>query len=66
MPQLNNFDSWLQSIKGSSHAPIGLVDAAVFVNDTLNLAKRIYDDLGLTDESLLLEIYDRLVEKLEQ
>lgn len=66
MQELSNFDSWLQLMQGNSHTPSGLVDTAVFVNDTLSLAKRIYDDLELTDESLLLEIYDRLVERLEQ
>ncbi|BFM38923.1 hypothetical protein OLK001_08490 [Synechocystis sp. LKSZ1] len=50
MQELSNFDSWFQLMKENSHTPSGLVDTAVFVNDTLSLAKRIYDDLELTIE----------------
>lgn len=39
-------------------------ETAVFINETLTVCKAIFDDLGLKDESLLLEIYDRFLARL--
>jgi hypothetical protein len=36
---------------------------AIFINETLAVCQAIYKDLGLRDESLLLAIYDRFIDR---
>ncbi len=51
----------------NSRAPEYMVDAVVYVNDTLDTAFRIASEtLGSTDPTVALSIYDRLNERLRQ
>jgi hypothetical protein len=59
---LDSFDNWL-SFNGHL-APPGVTDGAIFVHDTLVLAKRIAESLELDSEMAIFEIYDRLIQRI--
>jgi len=68
MSSSDPFDQQLELIeKHIFRVPEGVVNAAVFVNDTLKLsyasAKSLFEDKATPE--LAFEIYDRLVERME-
>jgi hypothetical protein len=62
---LSTFDSWIKH--SARYAPAKLHGEAVFVHDTLDLAKRIAESLfGDVSPLVVFGIYDRLINRINQ
>jgi hypothetical protein len=61
---MNQLNQWIELNGKGFNTPPKIVESAVFVNDTLELAQRICHDLDLSGDYAIFEVYDRLIHQL--
>jgi hypothetical protein len=60
----NQFDRWIRL--NQDYAPDNVIDSAVFVRDTLELAKSIALSLDMPEGIWTFEVYDRLIQRIKE